>query len=99
MNKRMLQEDGEMVLTHYDRHAELYLDQYGWDKRHHFAQVSAFMNHQGQYHPKALAYKRNPPSVEEILESKTFGAATNLLECARRADGAICVLVCSPSYA
>ena len=64
--------------------------------REQLAMVPVLMSHQASRHPAAL--NRRPYSLEEVLSSRPIAPATNLLETARRADGAACVIVASSRF-
>eukprot|EP00928_Gymnodinium_smaydae_P032212 TRINITY_DN23394_c0_g1_i1.p1 TRINITY_DN23394_c0_g1~~TRINITY_DN23394_c0_g1_i1.p1 ORF type:complete len:407 (+),score=65.93 TRINITY_DN23394_c0_g1_i1:66-1286(+) len=74
----------------YDRIARWVMDKYGVT-REQLAMVSVLMSRQARLHPNALT--RQPHSLEEVLGSKPIAPATNLLECARRADGGAAFIV------
>lgn len=60
------------------------------------AVVAVLMSRQAAHHPHALVQK--PLSLQEVLDSRPIAPATNLLECARRADGGACVIVADSSF-
>mmetsp|Transcript_36109 Transcript_36109/g.112821 ORF Transcript_36109/g.112821 Transcript_36109/m.112821 type:complete len:302 (-) Transcript_36109:265-1170(-) len=59
--------------------------------REQLAMVSVLMSAQATYHP--LAVQRRPYDLDEVLNSTTVGQNLNLLECARKADGAAAIVV------
>lgn len=68
----------------------------GYVTREQLAMVSVLMSRQAVKHPYALTKK--PLSLQDVLTSKPIGDVTNLLECARRADGAAAILIASPKF-
>ncbi|CAJ1359025.1 unnamed protein product, partial [Effrenium voratum] len=64
--------------------------------REQLAMVSVLMSRQAQRHPLALT--KRPHSLEDVLSSRSIAPATNLLECARRADGGAAIIVASSSF-
>eukprot|EP00960_Hanusia_phi_P045477 757269-Hanusia_phi.AAC.7 len=59
--------------------------------REQLAMVPVLMSAQAMYHPRAI--QRLPYSLNDILTSAEIGPNLNLLECARKADGAAAILV------
>jgi acetyl-CoA acetyltransferase len=64
--------------------------------REQLAMVSVLMSRQAVSHPYALTKK--PRTLEEVLASPQIGAVTNLLECARRADGGAAIVIASSRF-
>lgn len=64
--------------------------------REQLAMVSVLMSRQAIRHPNALTKK--PSSLHEVLESRAVSSVTNVLECARRADGGACIIVASTRF-
>jgi acetyl-CoA acetyltransferase len=64
--------------------------------REQLAMVSVLMSRQAVRHPLALTKK--PHTLERVLSSAPVGGATNLLECARRADGGAAIIVASSRF-
>ena len=84
-----------VIPSGYDRVARWQLHN-GTVTREQLAMVSVLMSHQASRHPRAL--NRRVYSLEEVLASRPVAPATNLLETARRADGAACVIVASSRF-
>jgi acetyl-CoA acetyltransferase len=76
----------------YDRIAQYQMKRYGVT-REQLAMCSVIMSIMASYHPDALT--RNPRTLNQVLQSKPVGDVTNVLECARRADGGAAILVAS----
>lgn len=84
------------VIPHgYDRVARWAIDQ-GAVTREQLAMVPCIMSYNASKHPRAL--NNTVYSLDEVLSSKSIAPATNILECARRADGAACLLVASTRF-
>ncbi len=64
--------------------------------REQLAKVSVLMSHQASRHPEAVTTKRH--TIEEVLDSPPIAPSINLLECARRMDGAAAVIVASSRF-
>lgn len=64
--------------------------------RAELAACSAVMSIMASQHP--LAMTKVPRTIEEVLASPPVASVTNLLECARRADGGAALLVASPRF-
>mmetsp|Transcript_12384 Transcript_12384/g.24082 ORF Transcript_12384/g.24082 Transcript_12384/m.24082 type:complete len:409 (+) Transcript_12384:159-1385(+) len=64
--------------------------------REQFAKVACLMSHQASKHPKAITRRRY--SLQEVLDSPQITPQLNLLECARRMDGAGAVIVASSRF-
>jgi len=64
--------------------------------REQLAMVSVLMSMQAVKHPFALT--KSAHYLEDVLGSKPIGKVTNLLECARRADGGAAVIVASSNF-
>ena len=90
------------VIPHgYDIYAQYQLNKYGKNnllKREHYAMVPCLMSHYGIKHPSSLMYNKNPYSLNDVLNSKQICPITNLLECARRADGGAAVIISSTGF-
>lgn len=78
----------------YSRISQWLMEKYGVS-REQFAMVSVLMSRQARRHPYALT--RQPHSLADVLASKPIAPCTQLLECARRADGGAAVIVASSS--
>lgn len=76
----------------YDRIARWIMQKYSLS-REQVAMVPVLMSRQAQRHPMALT--KTPHSLDDVLNSKPIAPVTNLLECARRADGGAAVIVAS----
>jgi acetyl-CoA acetyltransferase len=59
--------------------------------------VATLMSRQALRHPYAMTKKAY--TLEDVLQSKAVGKVTNLLECARRADGGAAIILASPRSA
>ncbi|CAK9043159.1 Uncharacterized protein MTH_793 [Durusdinium trenchii] len=79
----------------YDQVAQWQLRQ-GLLSREQLAMVSVLMSRQAAKHPLALTRKAH--SLEDVLRSRKIAPATNLLECARRADGGAAIIVASSNF-
>eukprot|EP00434_Breviolum_minutum_P025487 symbB.v1.2.022520.t2/scaffold2003.1/size92810/7 len=79
----------------YDQVAQWLIRQ-GGITREQLAMVSVLMSRQAARHPEALTRKAH--TLEEVLTSRSIAPATNLLECARRADGGAAIIVASSSF-
>ena len=89
------------VIPHgYDTYAQYQLSKYKHCglKREHFGMVPVLMSYHGVKHPLSIMYNRQPHSLQDVLQSKQICPMTNLLECARRADGAAAIIVASTGY-
>jgi acetyl-CoA acetyltransferase len=91
--------DGELpspVIVHaYDRVARWQMDTYGVT-REQLAMCSVLMSRQSWRHPLALT--RTPHTLDQVLQSTTIAPKTNLLECARRADGGAALVIASERF-
>lgn len=84
------------VIPHaYDRVARWQMDTYGVT-REQLAMCSVLMSRQASRHPLALT--RSPHTLARVLESPQVAPVTNLLECARRADGGAALIVASTRF-
>lgn len=79
----------------YDRYAQWYIQQYGL-KREQLAMVPALMSAMAARHPDAMC--RRPYSLQQILEARAIAPFTTLLECARRGDGAVTLIVSAEDH-
>lgn len=77
----------------YDKIADWHMKTYG-TSREQLAMVPVLMSRQAAKNPDAM--NRHELTVEEVLNSKNIASVTNVLECARPADGAGAVIVSSP---
>ena len=84
-----------IIPSGYDRVAKWHMDTYG-TTREQLAMCSALMSRNASKHPYALTKKEH--TLEEILSSPPIGQVTNLLECARRADGAAAIIIASSRW-
>lgn len=80
----------------YDRIAEWQINHVRNVTREQLAMVPVIMSHMAARHPNAMC--RQPLTLDEVLKSPPIGKNTNLLECARRADGAAAVIVSAADY-
>jgi acetyl-CoA acetyltransferase len=79
----------------YDRYAQWHMKQYGVT-REQLAMVPVIESHLAVRHPAAIC--RAPITLDDVLRSRSIAPVTNLLECARRADGAACLLLASDKW-
>lgn len=79
----------------YGRMTEWVMEKYKVP-REQFAMVPVLMSRQACRHPYALT--KTPHSLESVMNSKKIAPATNLLECARRADGGAALIVSSSTF-
>eukprot|EP00474_Spongospora_subterranea_P002799 CRZ03257.1 hypothetical protein [Spongospora subterranea] len=79
----------------YDRVAQWQSLTYG-TKREQLAMCSVLMSEMACRHKFALTKKAR--TLEEVLQSPPVAPMTNLLECARRADGAAAVILASNAF-
>jgi len=79
----------------YDRVAQWQVRN-GGVTREQLAMVSVLMSRQAVHHP--LAMTKKPLTLDEVLNAKSIGPMTGLLECARRADGGASLIVASTEY-
>ncbi len=79
----------------YSRITEWHMRKYGLT-REQLAKVSVLMSHQASRHPDAYGEKRH--TLDEVLNSPQITPQINLLECARRMDGAAAVIVASSRF-
>jgi len=88
------------VIPHgYDVYAQYQLQKYASSlKREHYAMVPVLMSHFGIKHPSSMMYGKEPETLDNVLNSRKIAPITNLLECARRADGGAAVIVASTGY-
>lgn len=80
----------------YDRIAQWHLKAHPSLRREHLAMVPVIESHLAAKHPYAMS--RKPLTLEDVLRSRPVGAVTNLLECARRADGACAIILSSAKH-
>lgn len=84
------------VIPHgYDRVARWHMQTYG-TTREQLAMCSVLMSHQAVRHPLALTKKAH--SLDQVLSSKAVAPVTNILECARRADGGAALILASSRW-
>jgi acetyl-CoA acetyltransferase len=79
----------------YDAVAQWQMAEYGVT-REQLAMVPVIMSHLACRHPDALC--RKPFTLEQVMNSPKIAPVTNLLECARRADGAAALIVTSSKH-
>ncbi|KAJ3294851.1 hypothetical protein HDU76_006916 [Blyttiomyces sp. JEL0837] len=79
----------------YDRVAQYQMKKYGIT-REQLAACSALMSIMASRNPMALT--KTPRTIQEVLSSPPVAPVTNLLECARRADGGAALLIASPRF-
>ena len=84
------------VIPHgYDRIAKYQMKKYGVT-RDQLAMCSVLMSQQAVLHPYSLTKKER--TLNEVLTSRVIAPVTNLLECARRADGGAAFIVASSRF-
>lgn len=68
--------------------------------REQLAMVPVLMSRQGVHHPDSMISQKGQKAytVDEVLSSRNIAPVTNLLECARRSDGAISLIVVSEKF-
>ncbi|KAG5482806.1 hypothetical protein LSCM1_06836 [Leishmania martiniquensis] len=74
----------------YDFYAQWQMKRYGL-KREQLAMVPVLMSSMSSRHPDAMCKKRY--SLEDVLGARPIAPVTNLPECARRADGAVAIVL------
>nr|CCC91956.1 putative nonspecific lipid-transfer protein [Trypanosoma congolense IL3000] len=79
----------------YDLYARWHMQRYGL-KREQLAMASVLMSKMAERHPDAMC--RRALSLDHVLQSRPVAPVTSLLECARRADGAVALIVSSESH-
>lgn len=79
----------------YDEYARWHMKRYGVT-REQLAMVPVLMSAMAARHPDALC--RAPYTLEQVLTSKPVAPVTNLLECARRADGGVALVLSSERF-
>lgn len=79
----------------YDTYAQWHMKRYGVT-REQLAMVPVIMSHMASKHPHALC--RKPYTLDEVLSSRAIAPVTSILECARRADGAVALVLSSERY-
>ncbi|RNF08688.1 putative 3-ketoacyl-CoA thiolase [Trypanosoma rangeli] len=79
----------------YDRCAQWYMQHYGL-KREQLAMVPVLMSCMAARHPDAMC--RAPYTLDAVLRSRQIAPVTNLLECARRADGGVALILSSEAH-
>eukprot|EP01031_Cornospumella_fuschlensis_P032082 gene32082-38798_t len=84
-----------VIPSGYDRIAQWAIDS-EVVTRDQLAMTSVLMSCQASRHPLALT--KTPYTLSQVLNSKPVGRVTNLLECARRADGGAALIVASDAF-
>ncbi|KAG5509058.1 hypothetical protein JKF63_06066 [Porcisia hertigi] len=79
----------------YDFYAQWHMMRYGL-KREQLAMVPVLMSAMSARHPDAMSRKRY--SLEDVLGARQIAPVTNLPECARRADGAVAIVLAREDY-
>ncbi|ESL08569.1 nonspecific lipid-transfer protein [Trypanosoma rangeli SC58] len=79
----------------YDRYAQWCMQHYGL-KREQLAMVPVLMSCMAARHPDAMC--RAPYTLDAVLRSRQVAPVTNLLECARRADGGVALILSSEAH-
>lgn len=74
----------------YDRYAQWQMKKYGLT-REQLAMVPVLMSAMAARHPDAMC--REPYTLEQVLGGRPVAPVTTLLECARRADGAVTMII------
>lgn len=88
------------VIPHgYDIYAQYQMKEYNVS-REQYAMCSVLMSYYATLHPNSMLSLSNqsPYTLEEVLNSRPIAKVTNLLECARRADGGAAVIIASTEY-
>jgi enoyl-[acyl-carrier protein] reductase II len=86
-----------MIPRKYDDFADWHMRTFG-TTRQQLASVPTFMSMQALRNPGAFSSGKSI-SESDVLNSGRIGANTNLYECAKRADGAAVIIVCSAAFA
>ncbi|KAI8921509.1 thiolase-like protein [Entophlyctis helioformis] len=84
-----------VIPSGYDRIAQYQMKRFG-TTREQLAMCSALMSIMASRHPAALTKKTR--SLSDVLNSTQVAPVTNVLECARRADGGAAILVASSAF-
>ncbi|KPI83761.1 putative sterol carrier protein [Leptomonas seymouri] len=79
----------------YDFYAQWQMKRYGL-KREQLAMVPVLMSSMSTRHPDAMCKRRY--TLEEVLHARPIAPVTNLPECARRADGAVALVLAREDY-
>lgn len=79
----------------YDFYARWQMKRYGVT-REQLAMVPVIMSAMAARHPDAMCKK--PYTLEEVLQARPIAPVTNLPECARRADGAVALVLARDDY-
>ena len=87
--------ESPVIPNGYDRYAQYQMSNFGL-KREQLAMCSSLMSLMASRHPMAMTKK--PRTLEEVMKSNRVASVTNVLECARRADGAAAILVASSHF-
>lgn len=83
----------------YDRYAQWIMQEYGVT-REQLAMCAVLMSKQASNHPFSYQSEKTNSvlTLDDVLESRPIGKVTNLLECARRADGGASFIVASQKF-
>lgn len=79
----------------YARYALWHMQRYGLT-REQLAMVPVLMSAMASRHPDAMC--RKPVTLEQVLNARPIAPVTTLMECARRADGAVTLLLSEESH-
>lgn len=79
----------------YDFYAQWQMKRYGLT-REQLAMVPVLMSAMAARHPDAMCKKRY--TLEDVLQARPIAPVTNLPECARRADGAVALVLAREEY-
>ena len=79
----------------YDFYAQYQMQRHGVT-REQLAMVPVLMSTMAARHPDAIC--RTPYTLDQVLSSRKVAPVTNLLECARRADGAAALILSSERH-
>lgn len=79
----------------YSRITQWHMEKYGLS-REQLAKVAVIMSHQASKHPDAVTDV--PHTLDQVLQSARIAENINLLECARRMDGAASVIIASSRF-
>ncbi|QDZ20056.1 nitronate monooxygenase [Chloropicon primus] len=88
---------GAVIPEKYGEFATWHVQTFG-TKRDELASVAEFMSLQAAKHPNSFSKGGRCLSASEVMSSPRVAQNTNLFECAKRADGAAVVLVCSNEF-
>ncbi|KAL7702979.1 nonspecific lipid-transfer protein [Lotmaria passim] len=79
----------------YDFYAQWQMKRYGL-RREQLAMVPVIMSSMSSRHPDAMCKRRY--TLDDVLHARRIAPVTNLPECARRADGAVALVLARDAY-